>query len=100
MKCQCEHESHFHGIEGSEDGCTNEATVQVDTMYGPYQMCAQCADSLPVEYLEPEDPLPPPDYGDYPDDYPLRPFPESRASRAEQNERYIDCGPAAWDDSD
>jgi hypothetical protein len=25
---------------------------------------------------------------------------ERRASREEQNERYIDCGPAAWDDRD
>ena len=45
MKCQCEAEQ-CHGPRG----CGNAAMTVVQTIYGPYNMCAACAKRLPAEY--------------------------------------------------
>lgn len=46
MKCQSEHERH------GDTGCQKTAMRTVHTIYGRYEMCNACANSVPLTYLK------------------------------------------------
>lgn len=48
MKCQCEANRQHHKHVGA---CKDEATTTVKTIYGTFEMCAECATEFPEAYL-------------------------------------------------
>lgn len=48
MKCQCEQTKCRH----KDESCLNNATVSVYTIYGKFEMCAECSSAMPVEYIK------------------------------------------------
>ena len=47
-KCQCENSTCKHGAEQ----CNNPQSQTVDTTYGPFKMCPECAKNMPSNYLK------------------------------------------------
>jgi len=48
QECQCEANGHAHG----DRMCSSTATHTLNTRYGKYRMCADCAKQIPQEFLK------------------------------------------------
>lgn len=47
-ECQCESSTHSHGSKS----CKSAASLIVNTTYGKFEMCADCAKQIPQEFLK------------------------------------------------
>lgn len=54
MKCQCEHSSHYpdNDFETDGHGCQSIAIKVIDTIYGQYHLCPECANESPCKLPE------------------------------------------------